>query len=48
MYFKNVTYLKLKDIKGEYVEFIRAKTERATRANPKLKQFMFLRTWLVS
>ncbi len=32
---KDVAYLKYKDIKGDYIEFIRAKTERATRENPK-------------
>lgn len=32
---KDVAYLRNKDIKGEYIEFIRAKTERATRDNPK-------------
>jgi integrase/recombinase XerD len=32
---KDVAYLKYKDIKGEYIEFVRAKTERTTRKDPK-------------
>jgi hypothetical protein len=34
---KDMAYLKYKNIDGEFLSFIRAKTERATRSNPKLK-----------
>ena len=33
---KDLAYLKYKNIDGEFLSFIRAKTERATRSNPKL------------
>lgn len=33
---KDLAYLKFKDISGEYIHFIRAKTERETRNDPKL------------
>lgn len=33
---KDLAYLKFKDIYGEYLHFIRAKTERETRNDPKL------------
>ena len=33
---KDLAYLKYKNIDGEYLTFIRAKTERATRTDPKL------------
>lgn len=33
---KDLAYLKCKNIDGEYLTFIRAKTERATRTDPKL------------